>query len=195
MGRLIILLGITFCLGIANVVASEPEIMPGANLAGLLQYLDQNSAELNAARLETSAAEERAEATGVLPDPSVRIEWLDSSQANGIAVNPRQLDLMKYTVLQPIPGWGKRDAQKRTAVANANWAKAQQHSVSADLHAQVRLTFAQYYRAFQAKQLNEELKIFAASGSKLAQSRYERGQGGQQEWVKAQLEESVLQSD
>lgn len=195
MERFIILLSITLSLSITNVLASEPVRLLGADLSGLWQYLEQNSAELNAARLESNAEEERAEASGALPDPSLRIEWIDINQANGVTLNPTQVAGVKYSVLQPIPGWGKRDVQKQTAVANANTAKAQQRIISAELRAKLRLTFAQYYRAFQAKQLNEELMVFAASASKLAQSRYERGLGGQQEWVKAQLEESVLKSD
>jgi outer membrane protein TolC len=195
MGRLITLFSITACLSITNVSASEPVKLPGADLAELWQYLEQNSAELNAARLESSAEAERAEASGALPDPSLRIEWLDINQENGVTLNPAQVAGVKYSVLQPIPGWGKREVQKQTAIANANTAKAQQKMVSAELRARLRLTFAQYYRAFHATQLNEELMVFAASASKLAQSRYERGQGGQQEWVKAQLEESVLKSD
>jgi outer membrane protein TolC len=195
MERFIILLSITLSLGITNVVASEPVSVLGADLPGLWQHLEQNSAELNAARLESNAEEERADASGVLPDPSLRIEWLDINQANGVTLNPAQVAGVKYSVLQPIPGWGKREVQKQTAIANANTAKAQQRMVSAELRAKLRLTYAQYYRAFHATQLNEELMVFAASASKLAQSRYERGQGGQQEWVKAQLEESVLKSD
>jgi outer membrane protein TolC len=195
MGRIFILFGITSILVITSAVASELIALPGADISGLWQYLEQNSAELNAARLENSAAEQRAEATGVLPDPSVRIEWQDINQANGVTLNPSQVAAVKYSVLQPIPGWGKRDVQRQTAVANANWAKAQQQTVIADLRAQVRLNFAQYYRIFHATQLNDELKNFATSASKLAQSRYERGQSGQQEWVKAQLDEAVLKSD
>lgn len=195
MGRFFILLSITFSLGIMPLKASELVALPGADVAGLWQYLEQNSAELNAARLESSAAEQRAAATGALPDPSLRIEWQDINQANGVTLNPSQVAAVKYSVLQPIPGWGKRDVQKQTAEANADWAKAQQLAISAELRALVKLTFAQYYRSFHALQLNEELKTFAASASKLAQSRYERGLGSQQEWVKAQLDEAALHSE
>jgi outer membrane protein TolC len=192
MGRLFILLSITSLWSITPVVAAE---LPGADVSGLWQYLEQHSAELNAARLESNAAEQRAEATGALPDPSLRIEWQDVNQSGGTTLNPSQVGAVKYTVLQPIPGWGKRDAQKQTAQANANWAKSNQQAISAELRAQVKLNFAQYYRTFHALQLNADLKTFAASASKLAQSRYERGLGNQQEWVKAQLEEAALNSE
>lgn len=193
MGRFIILFSITFSLCIAQVAASETP--PGADVAGLWQYLEQNSTELNAARLNSSAAEQRAAASGALPDPSVRIEWQDINQAKGVTLIPSQVAAVKYSVLQPIPGWGKRDAQKQTAAANAGLARAQQQATSAELRAQIKLTFAQYYRTFHALQLNAELNTFAASASKLAQSRYERGLGSQQEWVKAQLDAAALNSE
>ncbi len=104
MGRLFILLSITSLLGIMSAVAAE---LPGADVAGLWQYLEQNSAELTAARLESTAAEQRADATGALPDPSLRIEWQDVNQPGGATLNPSQVGAVKYTVLQPIPGWGK----------------------------------------------------------------------------------------
>lgn len=195
MGRLFTLVGITFSLCITPVAASELVALPGADIAGLWQYLEQNNAELNAAQLESNAAEQRAVASGALPDPSVRIEWQDINQANGVTLNPSQVAAVKYSVLQPIPGWGKRDAQKQTAAANAGLARAQQQATSAELRAQLKLTFAQYYRTFHALQLNTELNTFAASASKLAQSRYERGQGSQQEWVKAQLDAAALNSE
>lgn len=195
MGSVFILFGVIFNLSIISATAAEPVALPGADMAGLWQYLEQNSAELDAARLEASAAEQRSAATGALPDPSLRIEWQDINQAGGATLNPAQVAAVKYSVLQPIPGWGKRDAQKQTAAANASLAKAQQQAIGAELRAQMKLTFARYYRTFYAMQLNEELKSFAASASKLAQSRYERGVGSQQEWLKAQLDEATLQSD
>lgn len=195
MGRLFTLVGITFSLCITPVAASELVALPGADIPGLWQYLEQNNAELNAAQLESNAAEQRAVASGALPDPSVRIEWQDINQTNGVTLNPSQVAAVKYSVLQPIPGWGKRDAQKQTAAANAGLARAQQQATSAELRAQLKLTFAQYYRTFHALQLNTELNTFAASASKLAQSRYERGQGSQQEWVKAQLDAAALNSE
>ena len=189
MGSFYILLSV-FC--ITPALADE---LPGAEVQGLWRYLEQNSAELNAVRLDSSAAEKRAHASGALPDPSLRIEWQDVNQSGGATLNPSRVGAVKYTVLQPIPGWGKRDVQKQTAQANADWAKAEQLAVGAELRAQVKLTFARYYRTFHALQLNEELKTFATSASKLAQSRYERGLGKQQDWVKAQLDAAALDSE
>lgn len=192
MGSRIILFSIIFNLGLGPLMADE---LPGADLPGLWRHLESHSTELQAAALDSSAAEQQAAASGALPDPSVRIEWQDVDQPGGVTLDPGRVSAVKYSVLQPIPGWGKRDAQQQTARANAEWAKAQQQNTRARLRAQLTLDFAGYYRSFHALRLNAELTDFALSASKLARSRYERGQGTQQEWVKAQLDEAALRAE
>jgi len=188
---------ITFILLLCStpLLAAAPAPLPGADVAGLLQYLEDNSAELNVARLESSAAEHRSEAAGVLPDPSVRIEWQDINQPGGVTLNPSRVGAVKYSYLQPLPGWGKRDAQKQVAEAGAKQMQEQQRGVRAELRSRMKLAFAQYYRAYNALQLNQELSGFASSAARLAQERYERGLNKQQEWLKAQLDVAALQSE
>jgi outer membrane protein TolC len=175
--------------------AAAIETTPGAEIDYLWQIVEQNNAELNAARLEGNAAEQRATASGALPDPSVRIEWQDINQASGLTLNPSQVAAVKYSVLQAIPGWGKRDAQKQSAAASVTWAKAQQQVLRADLRSQLVLTYLLYFHRFNALLLNEELQQFATSAGDLAKLRYERGQGSQQDWLKAQLEIASLRSE
>lgn len=169
------------------------EAVPGATLPGLLQWLERDSAELAAMRHETTSAEQRAEAAGALPDPSLRIEWMGLNR-NGVPFDPGRTEGTKYTVLQPLPGWGKRDAQKQAAQAGTVLAVAQQRAVSSELRTQLTLAFAQYYRAHHALMLNEEFSGFADSAVRLAQSRYETGVATQQEWVQVQREQAGLQS-
>lgn len=170
------------------------EAVPGATLPSLLQWLEQGSAELAAMRHEAAGAVQRAEAAGALPDPSLRIEW-GGLNRNGVPLDPSRTDATKYTVLQPVPGWGKRDAQKQSAQAGAVLAEAQQRVVSAELRARVTLAYAQYYQTHRALALNEALGSFTDSAAKLVQSRYETGAATQQELVRAQLEQAAQQSE
>ena len=168
------------------------EPVPGATVQDLLQWLEQDSAEIAAARYDTASAMQRAESAGALPDPSLRIEWQDISRTN---ILPGQVGSMKYTVLQPLPGWGKRDAQKQVAAAATVVAQEQQRALSTDLRARVKIVFAQYYQAYHALQLNEELEKFTDTVAELAKSRYENNQSTQQDLIRAQLEQSSLQSE
>jgi outer membrane protein TolC len=183
---------ILVCTLFIALPALGAEQIPGATVQGLLQWLEQGSAEIAAARADTNSAMQRAESAGALPDPSVRIEWMDINRTN---VLPGQPGEMRYNVLQPLPGWGKRDAQKQVAVAKTLVAKEQQREVSAELRARVKIIFAQYYQVHQALQLNEELGKFTDTVAELAKSRYENNLATQQDLVKAQLEQSSLQSE
>jgi len=171
-----------------------PADVPGASVQGLLEWLERDSAELSAARHEAAAAQQQAEAAGTLPDPSVRIDWWDISR-NNPTLDPRMDGQTMYSVQQPIPGWGKRDAQKRAGEADAAVAREKQRAVTAELRTQVKLAYAQYYQAYHALQLNEELGGFTDTVAQLAQSRYETGLASQQEMVRAQLEQSALQTE
>lgn len=168
------------------------EQVPGATAQDLLQWLEQGNAEIAAAKYDTASAMQRAESAGALPDPSLRIEWQDINRTN---VLPGQVGAMKYTVLQPLPGWGKRDAQKQVAVAGTVVAQEQQRALSTELRARVKIAFAQYYQVHHALQLNEELGKFTDTVAELAKSRYEHNLATQQDLVRAQLEQSALQSE
>lgn len=193
MARLFII--ITLMLYGSPLWAGEPAAMLGADVTGLLQYLEENSAEINVARLESAAATHRSVAAGVLPDPSVRIEWEDINRDGGVTLIPSRVGGVKYTYLQPLPGWGKRGAQRDIAEAGAKQMQEQQRGVRAEQRSRMKLAFAQYYRAYNALQLNKDITSFAASAARLAQERYERGLSRQQEWIKAQLDEASLQSE
>jgi outer membrane protein TolC len=167
-------------------------LVPGTSVQDLLQWQEQDSAELAAARYDTESAVQRAETAGALPDPSLRIEWQD---VNGISVLPGQVGAMKYTVLQALPGWGKRAVQKQLGAAGVTVVREQQRATAAELRAQMKTAFVRYYQTHHALQLNEELEKFTAMVAQLAQSRYETGLATQQDLVRAQLEQSALQSE
>lgn len=170
--------------------AKEPA--PGITVKELLQWLEQGSAEIAAAKYDTASAMQRAESAGALPDPSLRIEWQDINRTN---ILPGQVGAMKYTLLQPLPGWGKRDAQKQVAVAATAVVQEQQRTVSAEQRARVKIAYAQYYQSYQAMRLNAGLGKFTDTVAELAKSRYENNLASQQDLVRAQLEQTELQAE
>jgi cobalt-zinc-cadmium efflux system outer membrane protein len=194
MGKGLRILTMCAVLAAAPAWGAEAAPPPGASAQDLLQRLEQDSAELQAAQHDAASAQARAEASGALPDPSVRIEWWDIPR-NNPTLDPRQDGMTMYKLIQPIPGWGKRDAQKQAAEADASVARQRQRAVRAGLRTEVKLAFARYYRAWHALQLNQELSSFADTVAQLAQSRYETGLASQQEMIRAQLEQSGLQTE
>lgn len=169
-------------------------VAPGASARSLLQWLEQHSAALQAAQHAAASAEDRAEAAGTLPDPSVRIDWWQVPR-NNPTLDPRQDSMTMYKVIQRFPGWGKRDAQKQAAAADADVARQRQRAVRARLRTEVKLAFARYYRTYQALQINAELSAFADSVAQVSKSRYETGLASQQDMIRAQLQQSDLQTE
>ena len=186
------ILRVLFCSALLGPPAWGAEAAPGATVQSLLQWLEQGSGELAAAKFDTASARQRAMAAGSLPDPSVRIEWLDR---NGLQVLPSQPGAMKYTVLQALPGWGKRDAQKQAASAQTAVVQEQERALRSELRARAKTSFARYYQVRRALQLNDELAQFTDAVAKLAQARYETGLVSQQDMVRAQLEQSSSRAE
>ena len=82
----------------------------GSNVQGLLEYARAQSPELAAMRQEADAAQQRVQPAGALPDPLLRVELMNISGF---------VNETKYTLMQPLPGWGKRDLKRDAAAADA----------------------------------------------------------------------------
>jgi outer membrane protein, heavy metal efflux system len=175
-------------------VLSRAEFLLGANLPTLLNALAQQNAELAAQRQETQAAQQSAAAAGVLPDPSVRIEWQDISKSSPTLL-PNRVGAVKYSVLQALPAWGKRDLQKQLAQGNAHLVQQRAVQTMTELRAQMKIAYAEAYRARQNLRLNDELQQLASTTARSLQSRYEQGLATQSDLIKAQLDSLALQTE
>lgn len=108
----------------AALPAQSAEPPPGASVESLLAAARDGSPDLRMARLEAEAARERILPAGALPDPVLRIE-LENITRNGsqsATLLPSQVGDTKYTLMQPIPFWGKRDLRREVAAAEAEQA-------------------------------------------------------------------------
>ena len=78
--------------------------------------------EFASMQFEAAAARERPESAGALPDPTFRVELMDVTNAGMEAspsLNPSKIGATKYTVMQMLPWFGKRDAMRGVAEADA----------------------------------------------------------------------------
>jgi hypothetical protein len=90
----------------------------GADLAGLLDAARAQSPELAAAQDDARAMQERVGAAGALPDPVLRVELENVTNAgNGRSPSllPWQTGDTKITLMQALPLWGKRDLRRDQA--------------------------------------------------------------------------------
>lgn len=175
--------------------AAEPP--PGASVESLLAAARDGSPDLRMARLEAEAARERVQPAGALPDPVLRIE-LENITRNGsqsATLSPSQVGDTKYTLMQPIPFWGKRDLRREVAAAEAEQASGRAIDAWSEVASRIKNLYAQYWLTSQALQLTRENIELTRHLEQVAQVRYAGGLAAQQDAIRAQVERSTMDAE
>ena len=97
-------------------------ILPGADVESLITYARERNPEYAAMRHEAEAAGERAQSAGALPDPVLRTELQNITNFGNdgsTSILPGRVGSTKYTLMQALPFWGKRDLKREAAEAEA----------------------------------------------------------------------------
>ncbi|MFA7282311.1 MAG: TolC family protein, partial [Sterolibacterium sp.] len=189
---------LTAMLAVISLTAAAQESMPGANVASLLDYARTHNPEYAVMRFEAEAAGERVQPAGALPDPTLRVEWMDVTnrgQDAAPSLLPSRVGSTKYTVIQPLPFWGKRDLKRDVASADAESARATASAMWIDLASRVKAAYAEYYRANVSVKLTREILDLVARIAQVAQARYASGLVPQQDVLRAQVEQTAMTSE
>jgi len=175
------------CLAVALLACS---LGAGAQeLPALLALARAQSPEVAAMRLEADAAAQRVQPAGALPDPVLRVELMDvNNYGSERSPNllPWKVGETKYTLMQTLPGWGKRELRREQADAAASWA---------ELAMRVKSSYAELARAAGSATLTRELLALGARLEQAAQLRYAQGLAGQQDALRAQLEQTAMRGE
>ncbi len=177
---------------------AEPVQLPGAAVEELLALAQQNNPELAAMHLEAAAAAERIYPAGALPDPMLRAELMDITNAGTNAfpsLLPGRVGSTRYSALQAVPFWGKRDLKREMAEAEARQAQGRASLTWAELSARIKTDFAQYYLLSRNGKLTQEILGLLISLERIAQARYATGLAAQQDVIRAQVELTGLRSE
>ena len=170
----------------------------GANLAGLLEYAHEHNPELAAMHYEADAAAQRVQPAAALPDPVLRTELMDISN-NGTDKNPSllpsQVGSTRYTFMQSVPWFGKRDLKRDAAGAMAGQAQGRTAATWAELSAQIKSAYAQFYYVIGDQRITRDLLDLMVQMEQVAQVRYANGLAAQQDAVRAQVEQTVMKTE
>jgi outer membrane protein TolC len=167
----------------------------GSNLQGLLAYARSQSPELASMRREADAAAERVGPAGALPDPVLRVELMNINNYGSDAAPsllPSRVGETKYTVMQTLPLWGKRELRRDAASADAAQAAARSEVTWTEVAARIKTSYAEYYRAIGNERLTREVLELLARLEQIAQARYAGGLVPQQDAIRAQLEQTAM---
>jgi len=184
------------CLAIALLACS---LGAGAQeLPALLALARAQSPEVAAMRLEADAAAQRVQPAGALPDPVLRVELMNVNNygsERSPSLLPWKVGETKYTLMQTLPGWGKRELRRDQADAQAREAEARAAASWAELAMRVKSSYAELARAAGSAALTRELLALGARLEQAAQLRYAQGLAGQQDALRAQLEQTAMRGE
>lgn len=187
-----------FGIGAFSLVAfAHAESTPqnfGSSLPELLTWAETHSSMVNAMRFDADARRQQVTSAGALDDPMFKVEWMDIDK-NKPTVLPNQVGAMQYTVTQSLPLWGKRDLKTRAAEASADAAGKQVASTRAQLRADIRLAYAQWYRTLASLRINEEQTALLRQMETSANQRYAAGKAMQSEALRLQMELSMQENE
>lgn len=172
--------------------------MLGSNLAGLLEYAREHNPELAATRFDADAAVQRARSAAVLPDPVLRAELMDITNQGtnkSASLLPSQVGSTRYLLTQSVPWFGKRDLKREAAEAGADQVRGQTAATWAELSAQIKSAYAQYYYVAGSQKITRDLLDLVIQMEKVAQVRYANGLAAQQDAVRAQVEQTVRKTE
>ncbi|MCB1567359.1 MAG: TolC family protein [Xanthomonadales bacterium] len=192
-------LRLVFCLLLvtaASTAWAQTEPPLGATLDPLIAYARRHHPALADAQAQVDAAQQRAAYAGALPNPRLRLEWMDITRGgeHGPNLLPTQVGSMRYSFMQELPWPGKRELQRGVAAAQAESAQAQARDVATGLVAQITDVFAQRYALAQMQQQTRDIQHLLVQLEAAAAARYSSGLGAQQDVIRAQLEQTRVRS-
>ena len=170
----------------------------GANVQELLQWADAHNPELVAMGYEVDAAYERVVPAAALPDPTLRVTFMDFAgpgTPDGFNLLPGNGGGTQYRLGQTFPWWGKRGLRKEVATADVARFKGRRQATVAEIHARIKSAYALYYQTAGLKKLNQEILRLLADLEAVAQVRFAGGLAPQQDVIRAQVEKTMLHSE
>lgn len=184
-------------IALASVLTAQAESPLGTDLDGLLDYARQHNPEFAARRLEADAAGERVAPAGNLADPLLRVELDDITRGGSSTANvlPGRVGSTKYTLIQPLPFWGKRDLKQASAQAEAEASRGMADVTWNTLATRIKTEYAQYFATARQLGLTREVLDLVVRLEAVAQTRYANGSAPQQDAIRAQVERTALQSE
>jgi cobalt-zinc-cadmium efflux system outer membrane protein len=155
----------------------------GATVESVLAIGRQLNPALRAAALETSATAAKAAGADALDDPMLS----DSYQYYR---NPNVFSGHAVMVTQAFPLWGKRDLRREAALADLDAARGREQVARDALDERIKVAFAQYFAAYRALAVNQEVIVVTRGMRSTAEARYAAGTGDQAAAIRALGEET-----
>jgi cobalt-zinc-cadmium efflux system outer membrane protein len=183
--------------GIWCFAAQAQEAPPGADVERLLAIAREANPEYAGMRYEAQAAAERVTPAGALPDPRFRTELMDITKGGeqNPTLLPSNVGSTRYTLMQDLPWFGKRDLKREIAEFEAEGSQGKARGTWSELAAKIKTAQAQRYFLHGNEKLTQEILDLIVRLEKIAQSRYANGLSAQQDVIRAQIEQTNMKNE
>ncbi|MEI8170259.1 MAG: TolC family protein [Rhodoferax sp.] len=182
-------------LGASTAQAQETEV--GANVQGLLMLAKERNPDYASMRFEAQAATERVASAGALPDPKLRTELMDITKMGeqNPTLWPADVGSTRYTLMQDVPWFGKRDLKRDIAQWEARGSQGKAEGTWNELAAKIKTVQAQRHYLRGSEKLTQEILDLMQRLEKISQSRYAGGLAAQQDVIRAQIEQTTMRNE
>jgi cobalt-zinc-cadmium efflux system outer membrane protein len=145
--------------GIWCFAAQAQEAPPGADVERLLAIAREANPEYAGMRYEAQAAAERVTPAGALPDPRFRTELMDITKGGeqNPTLLPSNVGSTRYTLMQDLPWFGKRDLKREIAEFEAEGSQGKARGTWSELAAKIKTAQAQRYFLHGNEKLTQEI--------------------------------------
>jgi outer membrane protein TolC len=171
----------------------DAELARSARLETILRVALDRNRDVAETDARARAAQARSQAAGRLPDPEAKYEQWGVPLVRPLALH--RSDTIMVGVRQAFPAWGTLDARGRAAAEDAGAAQDGARARRQEVAAQVRRTFATYYKADQEVRLHLEHVGLTSRVLELAKLNQRTGHRGLQDVLRLELELTRLHTD
>lgn len=173
------------------------EQLPGMSVDRLIALARERNPDYASMRHEADAAAERVGSAGALPDPKLRTELMDITKGGqqNPSLSPSRVGVARYTLMQDIPWFGKRDLKREIAQWEADGARGRADGTWSEVAARIKIAHAQLYYLAQNESLAREILDIMVRLEKIAQVRYAGGLAAQQDVIRAQVEQTAMRNE
>ena len=183
--------------GVECLMAQAQETPPGADVQTLLAIAKGANPDYASMRFEAQAAAERVTSAGALPDPKLRTELMDITKMGeqNPTLWPSDVGSTRYTLMQDLPWFGKRDLKRDIAQWEAKSSQGKAGGSWNELSAKIKTVQAQRYYLRGSEKLTQEILDLMQRLEKISQSRYAGGLAAQQDVIRAQIEQTTMRNE
>jgi outer membrane protein TolC len=171
----------------------DAELARSARVETILRIALERNRDVAESQARARAADARSQAASRLPDLEAKYEQWGVPLAHPLALDRAQM--LMVGVRQTFPAWGSLDARGRAAAEDAGSAQDAARARRQEVAAQVRRTYATYYKADQEVRLHLEHAGLTSRVLELAKLNQRTGHGGLQDVLRLELELTRLHTD